>query len=128
MAELISNKGEELDLLVRQGATFGPFKLIVKNPDGSPVNLAESMFRAQIRKSFDSAQVAATFTCVNSDPLNGEVTITLDAAQSAMLEAGVDEDDEASKYLWDLEAEEAGGRVLPYLYGKVRVFREITKL
>lgn len=127
MAEIIGNKGEQLDLLIRQGATFGPFKLFVKNPDGTPVDLSESTFRAQIRKNFDSENIAATFTCTNTNPAQGEVTIELSATQSEMLEAGETEEVSASKYLWDLEAEESGGRVLPYLYGNVKVFREITK-
>lgn len=127
MAEIVGNKGEQLDLLIRQGGTFGPFKLFVKNPDNTPVDLSESSFRAQIRKTFNSQVVAATFTCIVTNPTQGEVSIELSATQSAMLTAGEDEEFPDSKYLWDLEAEESGGRVIPYLYGNVKVFREITK-
>lgn len=42
--------GEKLDLLVRQGATLGPFAVTLTNPDNTPVNLTGATLRAHLRK------------------------------------------------------------------------------
>ena len=38
--------GERLDLLIRQGATFGPFDVTLANPDKTPVNLTGATVQA----------------------------------------------------------------------------------
>lgn len=127
MAEIIGYKGEKLDLLIRQGATFGPIVLTITNPDNTPVDLADMTFRGQVRKTFNSQTVGATLTCQVTNAPGGQVTISIAATQTAMLEAGIDEDAPESSHVWDLEALEDGGRVVPYLYGDVKVFREVTR-
>ncbi len=47
--------GERLDLLIRQGATFGPFDVTLANPDKTPVDLTGATVRAllvQLRRLF----------------------------------------------------------------------------
>lgn len=127
MAETIGSKGEELNLLIRQGGTFGPFKLTLKNPDGSPVLLTDATFRGQIRKTFDSLTVDANFVFNVTDPLMGKVEFEIDAEQTAAIMAGFDENADESQYVYDIEYLNEENRVLPLFYGKVKVFREITK-
>lgn len=127
MAEIIGYKGERLDLLIRQGATFGPVVMTITNPDGSPVNLLDSVFRGQIRKFFNSPTIEATIVASVTNGLLGQVTFSIPAEQTEVLVAGSDEEQPESQYVWDLEALEQGGRVVPYLYGNVKVFREVTK-
>lgn len=125
MAE-IGYKGAELDLLVRQGGTFRTI-IRVKNAAQLPVDLTDYIFRGQVRKRYDSATVAASFICEITDAVNGVLQIELDAASTALLVAGDDETQPESIYQWDLEAEHSSGFVTPYLYGAVKVFREVTK-
>ena len=122
----IGFKGAEVDLLVRQGATFLA-TLTITNPDTSPVNLTGMIFRAQIRKTFNDPVITASFVCTVLSAPNGLLEIELPATVTAAIPAGATELDPISAYVWDLEAEESSGRVVPYLYGVVRVFREVTK-
>lgn len=125
----IGFKGEKLDLLIRQGATFGPFVVTTLNPDGiTPVNLTGCTMRGQIRKLAKSAVAAATLNCVITDAPGGVYQFELSDAVTASLKAGESEIDDASKYVWDLEMVDSLGRVIPVYYGDVTVFREVTKV
>lgn len=126
MAE-IGYKGEKLDLLIRQGGSFGPHIVTWTNPDGSPVDLSDMFFRAQIRKGHNNLIVAATFTTKIVDALAGKFSFEIDAIQTANLPAGENEDHPESQYKWDIESVNEVGYVTPLIYGDVRVFREITK-
>ena len=129
MATLIGTKGAELDILIRQGATFGPVASVLTNPDTSPVNLTGCVFRGQVRKTASDALstgCAITFTITNASAgqftweITDEVTTTLTA--DATSESGPN-----SQYVWDMEMQDASGRVIPLAYGKAQVFREVTK-
>ena len=126
---IIGTKGAELDLLIRQGATFGPNVCTLTNPNASPVNLAGATLRAQIRKTATSTLVpgaVGTFSITSAE--NGIFQWEFSAAVTALLTA--DNESElaaASVYVWDMEIEDAAGRVTPLCYGKVNVFREVTK-
>lgn len=50
MALTLGNIGEEMDLLIRQGGTFGPHVFTMKNPDGSAFDLTGMVLRGSIRK------------------------------------------------------------------------------
>jgi hypothetical protein len=119
--------GTRLDLLIRQGATFGPFRLTMQNPDGSPVILTDATFRGQIRKTPDALTIEAAFTFKVTDPLMGKVEFEVDAVSTAAIVAGMTETDEDSQYVYDIEYVNEENRVLPLLYGNVSLFREVTK-
>lgn len=127
MATIIGTKGAELDLLVRQGATFGPYQITLSNPENTPVDLTGATFRAQIRKApltlLDTG-ISAVFTYTNR--IGGVFSFEFTAKDTASLTAGVDESAIESQYLWDLEMEDSTGRVLPLLYGSVKLFREVS--
>jgi hypothetical protein len=125
----IGTKGAELDLLIRQGATFGPINATLRNPDNSPMNLTGSLIRSQVRKTPTSPLVEG---CVASfditDPTNGQFNWWFESDVTALLVADNEsENAPASTYVWDMELEDSNGRVIPLLYGKVNVFREVTK-
>lgn len=126
---VIGSKGAELDILIRQGATFGPNRCTLTNPDTSPINLTGCTFRGQIRKTASDALstgCAATFTIVNA--ASGIFDWEFTAANTTALTAdATSETAPASLYVYDIEMEDASGRVIPLVYGKVNVFREVTK-
>lgn len=124
---VIGMVGDELDLLVRQGATFGPFRLTLKNPDGSPVLLTDATFRGQIRKLPSSLTVEGSFMFKVVAPLQGIVEFEMSAVTTAAITAGLEADDPDSMYYYDIEYVNEENRVLPLLYGKVQLFREVTK-
>lgn len=125
----LGTKGAELDLLIRQGATLGPFNMKVMTADGLDVNLTAAVFRAEIRRKPEAPALAGvTFTFNVTTPLEGIVNWSVDADSTTVLVAGDSEADAESQYVWDMEVELSDGRVLPLLYGKAQVFREVTKV
>lgn len=127
MPEII-NKGKELDLVLRQGATFGPITCTLKDSTGNPVNITGYTFAAQIRKTPSSRKAtgcAAVCSVVNGAA--GQFSFEFTAANTASLYAGEDENSEDSLYFWDMELIQPDSKVMPLVYGKVRVFREVTK-
>lgn len=125
----IGTKGAELDLLIRQGATLGPIVSTIRNPDGSAMNITGAILRAQVRKTPTSPigeGCVADFTILDASA--GEFEFSFSASATELLLADSEsETAAASTYVWDMEMEDSTGRVIPLLYGKVNVFREVTK-
>lgn len=127
MADIIT-KGQELNLTIRQGATFGPIVCTLKDHLGTPINITGFTFAAQVRKTPSSRKAtgfAATCTIVNA--ALGQYSFEFPAASTAALEVGDTENSEDSLYYWDMEMIQADARVIPLVYGSVKVFREVTK-
>lgn len=120
--------GEEMNLRIRQGATFGPHLFRMTNPDGSPVNLTGCTIRGQIRKTALAPSAALSFTATITDAAQGRYQLLFTAAQTAAIKAGEKETDSDSKYVWDLEFVDSTGAILPLYYGVVTVFREVTRV
>lgn len=122
---MIGYKGDQQDLLIRQGASFRAVLSLQVN--GQPLDVSGLTFRSQIRKTFDATEITATILCTILDPVTGQLELYISDEDTQIIVAGVDETDQASLYVWDLEAEDAAGDVYPYLYGDVTVFREVTR-
>ena len=126
---VIGTKGANLDLLIRQGATFGPVSSTLKNPDGSTMDITGAIFRAQVRKTPTSPlgeACAAVFEITNAS--QGQFQWYFTAEATAVLVADSEtETAPASTYVWDMEMQDTTGRVIPLMYGKANVFREVTK-
>lgn len=128
--QTLGTKGGRLDLLVRQGATFGPNNVTLKNSaDGTPISIANSTITGQIRKTADAATALASVLITIVDAPNGSFIWEFSATSTAALAADpVDETQAESQYVWDMEIiNTITNRVTPLLYGDVSVFREVTK-
>jgi hypothetical protein len=124
----IGTKGGNLDLVIRQGATLGPEHIAVRDSSGTPIDITGATLRASIRKTPDAATVAASATFTPISPTAGTSYWEFSAtATGAITCSPIDENQPESLYVWDMEIEFASGRILPLLYGEVRVFREVTK-
>lgn len=124
---VIGTKGERLDLLIRQGADFGPYLAEMKNPDGTPVDLTGCVIRGSIRKTPASSAVAAAIEVAITDATAGQYQFGVGHVATSPLKCGVNEKAPESLYVWDLEMQDAMGRVMPLYYGDVGIFREITR-
>lgn len=124
--------GEKLDLVIRQGGTFGPFEVALKNPDGTAVDLTGSEIRGQIRKkALDVDVIVALDVVINPDQVDegkGKFTFGLDADATADIVAGEVITEAASVYVWDMEWQDSLMRVTPMYYGGVKVQREVTRV
>lgn len=126
MSEII-DKGQELNLTIRQGATFGPVVCTLKDELGTPLDITGATFSAQIRKTPSSRKatgISAETAIV--DALTGQFSFTFLATDTATLSCGDTELSTDSLYYWDLEMTQ-GDVVTPFCYGTVKVFREVTK-
>lgn len=120
--------GKRLDLLIRQGGTFGPYLCAMRNSDGTPVDLTGCAFRGHIRKTAaDPAIVCVVTAVVVGLATEGNYSLGISATDSALIQAGATLADALSKYVWDLEMVDSLGRVIPIYYGDVNVFREVTR-
>jgi hypothetical protein len=128
MPDIIGTKGAELDILIRQGTTFGPNSMQLRDATGVVINLTGATFRGQIRKTPDAPYVQSSLVFTITDAPNGMVTFELPAASSKeMFAANTGEESADSQYVWDCEVTLSSGKVLPLLFGTVKLFREVTK-
>lgn len=126
MALTLGSIGEEMDLLIRQGATFGPHVVTMTNPDGSPVDLTGVLLRGSIRKE-PRALVKYDLTFVITNPTGGVYKMFMLDTETKVLTAGPSLSHVDSRYVWDSEMVDTLGNVIPLYYGKVNVQREITR-
>ena len=80
------------ELTIEQGASYST-TITVNDATGSPQNLTSYTCASQIRKSYYSS-TANSFTVVISNAANGEITMSMTAANTANLSSG--------RYLYDL--------------------------
>ena len=124
----IGTKGDRLDILIRQGATFGPMQCTVLKADGSPEDLTGCKFVAEIRKTPDAPGPAASAVFEMPDPLAGRFNYSFLAPDTKPIPCAPEgETSPDSLYVWDLEIHYPSGMVRPMLYGDALVFREVSK-
>lgn len=121
--------GESLDLLIRQGADFGPYNATMINPDQSLVDLTGCTIRGQIRKHALDTAIVITFntTVLNQITYPGKYKFWLTNIQTAGLTTGETLASAESKFVWDLELLDSAGYVTPLYYGNVTIQREVTR-
>lgn len=99
------------------------FSLVVAMQDDAtppvPVDLTGRVYTAQVRHAPDGALLTA-FTVTVPTPANGEVALSLDEAQTALLA------DAGPAALWWSLKEDAGGVTVAVLAGPVLVRRVVT--
>jgi len=122
----IGTYGENLDLKVKQGASFGA-TVNLTNDDGTPMDLTAGSVRGQIRRKALDVDIIASLTCTITDAAAGAFTFSLTDEQTAAIVAGETTTKPESNYVYDIEFEDSLGGVTPLLYGKVVVFREVTR-
>lgn len=122
--------GEPLDILIRQGGTFGPFSGTMVDTDGTPIDLTGCTIRGSIRhKGLDANKAPFPFNLVVTSAYDatGTYSFTLTDEVTATIPCGESTDLPASQHVWDMELQDAGGQVIPLYYGKVTVLREVTR-
>jgi cytochrome oxidase Cu insertion factor (SCO1/SenC/PrrC family) len=72
-----------------------------------------------MRRSYYSINATASIVCAISDASNGEITMTMTAANTANIKAG--------RYLFDLETEDGNGFVTRVLEGIITVTPQVTR-
>lgn len=108
-----------VELYMDQGANFRNVVNLTDDITNASINLVSYSVRSQMRRSYYSANATANIVCVISDSSNGEITMTMTAANTANIKAG--------RYLFDLETEDGNGFVTRVLEGIITVTPQVTR-
>lgn len=114
----IGNIGNKLDLQFRQGSTFGPYQLTLKNSDGTLVDLTSCVLSGNIRKNATLAPISTSLVFSITDPISGIVSMSIPKENTALLKGNSDFNTE---YAYDIVIQFADGHIEPLFYGDVYV-------
>jgi len=105
------------NLYIDQGTDFS-ITVDVTDSAGDILELSDYTAAAQIRKTYSSSTVSATFATSIAE-LAGQVTISLTDTQTAALEAG--------RYVYDLNITSAAGVVTRVIEGQAIITPGVTR-
>lgn len=121
----VSQLGDRLDLEIRQGSTLGPFTHQINNPDGSPMNLTGCTVQGQVRTAPRAygVPVGDFLIMMPVDPTVGWYEFSMADEITATMPMTED----ITRFYWDMELIDSLGRVIPLMYGEMRVQAEVTR-
>jgi hypothetical protein len=108
-----------VELYMDQGTTFRNVINLTDDLTNSYINVSGYQVRSQMRRSYYSANATANLVCTITDSANGEITMSLDAANTSNIKAG--------RYLFDLETVDRSNITVRVLEGIITVTPEITR-
>lgn len=123
----------KLALLIEQGATFRKYCQLstggTVDDGGDPVDLTGAEIRMQIRRNINAEEPLLDLTSAGA--VDGDTGIYLSGAATGEFYITVTDEDTAAiswvSGVYDLEVEFSGGNVKRYLYGGVKVRKEVTR-
>lgn len=126
--QYLGSIGSNLDLLIKQGATLGPFLVSMKDSAGAPINLTGSTIKGQIKKKAKDTTPIANLQVQITNAVQGEYKFWLDPSETSSIPAADTIDNPGSVYVWDMYMTDSTGKVTALYYGESRVFRGVTSL
>lgn len=125
----ITALGERREIELRQGSTLLFRQTLTDAATGLPLNLTGCAVRGQVRRKAlaPDPEVASFAITIAPDPTEGWYEAELTDEVTVALSCGDTIADPASLYEYDIELEDASGRVLCLLYGPLRVRPEVTR-
>lgn len=105
------------EIIIEQGATFST-TLNVEDSVGTAINLYAYTANSQMRKSYYSS-TAYTITSDVTGTANGEITLSMTAANTAALTAG--------RYVYDVKITSPSSVVTRVIEGIVTVLPSVTR-
>ena len=105
------------DITIQQGADF-QLVLNYKDPVDAPIDLTGYTVQSQIRDR-PNGVLKQDFTALITDPVAGEITLSLTHDQTALLESCV-------PWHYDVLIESPGGVVDRIIQGKVKISPRVT--
>jgi hypothetical protein len=107
------------ELYMDQGATFNNVIYLSDDITNANINVSGYIVRSQMRRSYYSANATANIICTITDPVNGEIRMSLDANTTANIKAG--------RYLFDVKTHDTLGNENRVLEGIITVTPQITR-
>lgn len=109
-----------VELYMDQGTTFNNIINLTDDVTNANVNISGYIVRSQMRRSYYSENATANIVCTITTPSAGEITMSLDAANTDNIKAG--------RYLFDVETVDLSNTVTRILEGIITVTPSITKI
>lgn len=106
------------ELTLDQGTTFET-TIDLTNDDGTALNVTNYIFSSQIRKSYYSSNVTANLVVTVTSAANGNVKMSLAAANTANIKAG--------RYLYDLKMTTPSGVTSRVVEGIITVTPQVSR-
>lgn len=107
-----------VELYIDQGTNFNNVINITDDVTNAAVNISGYTAISQMRRSYYSANISANITCTITDAANGELTMSMTAANTANIKAG--------RYVFDLKVidNDVTSRILE---GIINITPQVTK-
>ena len=125
----LSSVANELELRIKQGATFGPYNLQLTYEDtGLPVDITGCTIRCELRrKGLDTGSLRYVVNASIYNAVEGRYQLDLTAAQTAVIAAGEFISSKESQYTFDIFLDWLSGEVWELGNGNAFCFRRVTK-
>lgn len=107
----------ELNIVTTRGDTC-TLTVTITSDGTTPINITGRVYTSMVRRYWDDATVAATFTCTVTNGAGGVMVMTLSATQTAAMDDGT--------YYWDLQ-ENASGIITTIMSGAFVVLPDATR-
>lgn len=108
-----------VELYVDQGATFNTTINLTDDVTNSAINVYGYTITSQMRRSYYSTGITANITCTITDTSNGEVTLSMTAANTASIKPG--------RYVFDVKSTDSTNITSRLLEGIITVTPQVTK-
>jgi hypothetical protein len=108
-----------VELYLDQGTTFNNIINLTDDVTNTPINVSGYTVTSQMRRSYYSANISANITCTLSNVANGEIIMSMTAANTSNIKAG--------RYLFDVKATDTYNNTSRILEGIITVSPQITK-
>ena len=123
MGNTLGTVGEKFDLVIRRGATAGPFSATMQYAGGAAYPLTGCTIRGHVAKRANQAVVAAITASV-VDAASGTYTFELTDEDSLKVAADPNPLLPNPAHYWVLEMETPAGRVVPLYWGDAPCWRK----
>lgn len=106
-----------LNLYFDQGTDWSAY-IVLTNPDQTYINIANYTFTSQFKTGFYSLNVTSNLVCTIVDAANGNVELSLDAANTANIIAG--------KYVYDVFQVDTNSKTSKIQAGTLTIVPSVT--
>jgi len=121
----IGYDGESFNLLITQGADYGPVEGQVLTAAGKPYDLTGCTLDAVLRKSMNSTTSYGAISVAITDAATGKYQLSMQRAITTLLPCGDSVSDAKSKYVWQLRITESNGRISQLAKGEAAVSKKL---
>lgn len=108
-----------VELFIDQGTTFNNIINLTDDTTNTPINVFGYTVSSQIRRSYYSANITANITCSLTNTSNGEITMSITAANTANIKPG--------RYVFDVKTKDTSNVISRVLEGVITINPQVTR-